>query len=227
MTYLLHIETATTVCSVSLSEGDRPVAFREINDGFTHAENLHLFILSILNESGVQPGQLGAIAVSRGPGSYTGLRIGLSAAKGLAFALGIPLIGIDTLQAMTQQVASTRKDDALYCPLLDARRMEVYLAVYDAELRQVEPACAFVVSETSIAKFIHQKRIYFFGDGMPKCRQLLERLPNAGFIDSVVPSSKDLSTLAWKKYQNKEFEDVAYFTPFYLKEFNSGPTAKD
>lgn len=219
MSYLLHIETATTVCSVALSEGDRLVDFREINAGFSHAENLHLFIENTLSKNGISPDMLSAISVSRGPGSYTGLRIGMSTAKGLAFALQIPLIAIDTLQAMAWQMASRDKDNALYCPMLDARRMEVYMAVYDTKLLEVEPARAFIVDKNSIGKFAGQTPVYFFGDGMAKCRPFLEHLSNANFIEGIVPSAKDLCELAWKKYQNKEFEDVAYLTPLYLKEF--------
>jgi tRNA threonylcarbamoyladenosine biosynthesis protein TsaB len=218
-THLLCIETATTVCSVCVTADDKILAHKEINNGFSHAENLHIFIQDVLKEANLTIKQINAVAVSKGPGSYTGLRIGVSTAKGLCYALQIPLISIDTLQSMAYAVASTKNEDALYCPMLDARRMEVYCAVYDKSLETIIPVNALVVDEKSVEVFNLNKAIYFFGDGMPKVKQLLETNKNALFIDAIFPSAKNMAALASNKFSKKTFEDVAYFEPFYLKEF--------
>jgi tRNA threonylcarbamoyladenosine biosynthesis protein TsaB len=219
MAVLLHIETSTTMCSVALSENDRLLAFKEINEGYTHAENLHVFIHDLLNETKLQTKDLNAIAVSKGPGSYTGLRIGVSTAKGLAYALKLPLISVDTLQVMALQAKIRLTEPAFFCPMLDARRMEVYTAVYDSELNRVNAIQALIVDEHSIVPFSQFPNLHFFGDGMGKCKALLSQLKNAGFIENIVPSAKDMIALAYAKFQNKDFEDVAYFEPFYLKDF--------
>lgn len=218
MPYILNIETSTTVCSVSVSENSRLLHFKEINNGYTHAENLHVFIEETLKELQVKPSELTAVSVSRGPGSYTGLRIGVSAAKGLAYALNIPLISVDTLQIMAQAV-SNREENSVYCPMLDARRMEVYTCVYDHKLDPKQPIEAIIVDENSIQKFKTYSKIYFFGDGMPKCRELLRNLDNAQFVDNIYPSSKYMCNLAFEKLINQKFENSAYFEPFYLKDF--------
>ena len=218
-THLLCIETATTVCSVCVTADDKILAHKEINNGFSHAENLHIFIQDVLKEANLTIKQINAVAVSKGPGSYTGLRIGVSTAKGLCYALQIPLISIDTLQSMAYAVASTKNEDALYCPMLDARRMEVYCAVYDKSLETIIPVNALVVDEKSVEVFNLNKAIYFFGDGMPKVKQLLETNKNALFIDAIFPSAKNMAALASNKFSKKTFEDVAYFEPFYLKDF--------
>jgi len=219
MAKLLHIETSTTMCSVALSENENLVAAKEINEGYTHAENLHVFIQSLLKETKTQASELSAIAVSKGPGSYTGLRIGVSAAKGLAYALKIPLISLDTLQIMAVQARKNSSDTDFLCPMLDARRMEVYTAVYDSTLKRKTEIQALIVDENSISQFSHYPNIRFFGDGMSKCKDILSQLYHADFIEDIVPSAKDMVGLAYAKYQTKEFEDVAYFEPFYLKDF--------
>lgn len=219
MAYLLHIESTSTVCSVALSQNEQLLAVEELNDGYSHAENLHVFIQKLLSNNHISSKDLSAISVSRGPGSYTGLRIGFSAAKGLAYALNIPLISIDTLQALSFLATTKEKHDALYCPMIDARRMEVYCAIYDKELNSVRTAQAIVLNEESIQTFPTEKEIYFFGDGMPKAKELLEILPNAHFINNIIPSAKALINLAFEKYTNKQFADIAYSEPFYLKEF--------
>ncbi|MFI5141178.1 MAG: tRNA (adenosine(37)-N6)-threonylcarbamoyltransferase complex dimerization subunit type 1 TsaB [Bacteroidia bacterium] len=218
-TYLLCIETSTTVCSVCVTADDKILAYKEINNGFSHAENLHVFIQDVLKEANLSIKQINAVAISKGPGSYTGLRIGVSTAKGLCYALQIPLISIDTLQSMAYAVAHTKNEDALYCPMLDARRMEVYCAVYDKNLESIKPVNALVVDEKSIEVFNLNKIIYFFGDGMPKVKQLLQTNKNAVFIEDLAPSAKSMTTLAFTKFTKKLFEDVAYFEPFYLKDF--------
>lgn len=215
----MNIETATTVCSVSVSDKNQIITFEEVNGGYTHAENLHVFIKEVMQQAGLTLDQLHAVSVSKGPGSYTGLRIGASAAKGLAYALNIPLISIDTLQVMTQRVMSETNSDMLFCPMIDARRMEVYCACYNFELQAVLPVQALIVDSQSIDQFKMDREILFFGDGMLKCKSLLETLPKAVFKESVMPSSECMATLAYKKFTEKSFEDVAYFEPFYLKEF--------
>ena len=220
MTYILCIETSTTVCSVCVTADDKVLSHKEINNGFSHAENLHLFIEEVLKEANLSIKQINAVAVSKGPGSYTGLRIGVSAAKGLCYALQIPLISIDTLQAMAHSVQRTMYNvQCLYCPMLDARRMEIYCAVYDKNLETITPVNALVLDEKSIEVFSLNKPIYFFGDGMPKAKQILQNNKNASFIDNVFPSAESMATLAFTKFSQKQFEDVAYFEPFYLKEF--------
>lgn len=221
MTYILNIETSTTVCSVSIAKNGELLAIKEINNGFTHAENLHVFILEVLNKINITPQQLKAVAVSKGPGSYTGLRIGVSAAKGLCFALQIPLISINTLQLLTANVAEA-SSKAVYCPMLDARRMEVYTSLYDENLIELMPTEALIVTEDSILKFNDFPLIYFFGDGMPKCKSLLEKNTNFKCIDNIVPSAKSMCNLSYIKFKKQHFEDVAYFEPFYLKDFMIG-----
>lgn len=219
MHYILNIETATTMCSVSIAKNGALIFCKEINDGFTHAENLHLFVEEALKESNLSVNDLSAVAVSKGPGSYTGLRIGVSAAKGLAYALKIPLVSVDTLQIMSHAATKLHPENALYCPMIDARRMEVYTALYDHELKHITPVEALIVDKETIEKFTSDSKIYFFGDGMPKCKPLLQTLPNAGFIDNIVPSAKDMCALSHKKFTENIVEDVAYFEPFYLKDF--------
>ncbi|MDP3558262.1 MAG: tRNA (adenosine(37)-N6)-threonylcarbamoyltransferase complex dimerization subunit type 1 TsaB [Bacteroidota bacterium] len=220
MALILNIETSTTVCSVSLSKNGELISFQEINNGYTHAENLHVFIEEVLNTASITAKQLNAIAISKGPGSYTGLRIGVSAAKGLAFSLNIPLIALDTLEIMTASaLINNNEANAVYCPMLDARRMEVYTAVYDKNLVQLKNTEALIVDENSVAQYLDFEKIYFFGDGMQKCKEILQTLKNANFIDSIIPSAKTMCALSFKKYNSKNFEDVAYFEPFYLKDF--------
>lgn len=218
MAYILNIETATTVCSVSVAKSGGLLYCKELDNGFTHAENLHLFIDEALKASNISAKNLNAIAVSKGPGSYTGLRIGVSAGKGMAYALNIPLISVDTLQIMVNQAKSLPKGK-MFCPMIDARRMEVYHAVYNDELKQKTEVEALIVDENSIQKFSAYSEIYFFGDGMPKCKEVLSSLKNAHFIDKVKPSAKYMCDLSFKKFSEKQFEDVAYFEPFYLKDF--------
>jgi tRNA threonylcarbamoyladenosine biosynthesis protein TsaB len=217
--YLLHIESTSTVCSVAISENNTLIAIQEINDGFTHAENLHLFIKDVLQQAGLKLNQLHAVSISSGPGSYTGLRIGFASAKGLAYALNIPLIKIDTLQSMSGSVIESVNKDAYYCPLIDARRMEVYYAVHNLELIEIQKPANLILTETTISIFELDKDIYFFGDGLEKSKDKLSHLKCANFVENIIPSSKSLISLSFDKYTKNEFEDLAYTEPFYLKDF--------
>lgn len=217
--HILCIETSSTMCSVCITENDKVIASKELNSGYSHAENLHVFIEDVLKEANLTVKQISAVAVSKGPGSYTGLRIGVSSAKGLCYALQIPLISIDTLQSMAYAVAQTKQDDILFCPMLDARRMEVYCAVYDKNLETILPVNALVLDETTIEVFNLNKPVCFFGDGMTKAKSLLQSKGHTLFIEDIFPSSLSMTALSFKKFTAKQLEDVAYFEPFYLKEF--------
>lgn len=215
MHYILNIETATRNCSVSLASNGETIALREISElGYSHAEKLHIFIEEVLDEASINASQLSAIAVSQGPGSYTGLRIGVSSAKGLCYALQIPLISTDTLKALASNVSV---DNALIIPMIDARRMEVYSAIYSADGLLQREITAEVISAESYAD-LHQD-IYIVGDCNEKVKSVLND-QKFHFIDDVTfPSASEMSALSYQKFIDKNFEDVAYFEPFYLKDF--------
>lgn len=219
MPLILNIETSTTLCSVSLAKEGKVVSCKEMNEGFTHAENLHIFIEEVLAKANKTVKDINAIAVGSGPGSYTGLRIGVSAAKGLAYALNIPLVGVNTLQTMSAMAIKENPNGILFCPMLDARRMEVYTAVYDKDLKAVKETSAQIVSEDKLDFFKTGTAICFFGDGMLKCEPILKNIPSSHFIENIVPSAEGLAQLSYQKYRKQQFEDVAYFEPFYLKDF--------
>lgn len=217
MATVLCIETATTNCSVALSVNGSVIAFREDPDkNYSHAEELHVFIEEILVETKVEKASLDAIAVSKGPGSYTGLRIGVSAAKGLCYALDIPLISIPTLEVLASKVDGA----TIVVPMLDARRMEVYAAVY-AEGKEIRETRAEILNETSFADYLSAGKTIFIGSGVEKFKTNCEH-PNAAFITDELPSAKQMAVLAAEKYNEKAFEDVAYFEPYYLKDFKMG-----
>lgn len=215
MALILSIETATKNCSVSLSKNGKTILLKEIADlNFSHAEKLHLFIESILDESNVKMQDLKAIAVSKGPGSYTGLRIGVSSAKGLCYALNIPLIAIDTLTILASQLSIS---DGIIIPMIDARRMEVYSAIFDSKMNLIRKVEAEVIDSNSYKDI--KSTIHLLGDGIAK---LEETLLDDKFIFhevNVYPSAKEMSSLAFEKYTTNSFEDVAYFEPYYLKDF--------
>lgn len=216
LVYILNIETATKNCSVSLAKDGEIVAFKELNEeGFSHAEKLHGFISDVLAEASITFSDLKAVAVSKGPGSYTGLRIGVSAAKGLCFALDIPLISVNTLTSLAHSISIT---EGYKIPMLDARRMEVYSAVFDENNKLIEDVSATIISEDSFKEFLEKNAVYFFGDGADKCKELLTH-KNAKFIDNKFPSAKEMGTLSYLKYKKSDIENVAYFEPFYLKDF--------
>ena len=216
MALILCLETATTNCSVALAKDGGIIAFREENDlKFSHSEKLHLFIEEVLQEAGIDKSELDAIAVSKGPGSYTGLRIGVSAAKGLCFALDIPLLAIATLKLLAQQV---EEKNVFIVPMLDARRMEVYSAVFDSENKEVRETKAEILNENSFAEYLKDKTTIFLGDGAKKLKGLCFNT-NAIFLNDRFPSAMDMAVLANDKFQKKEIENLAYFEPYYLKEF--------
>lgn len=214
---ILSIETSTSNCSVALHsiEGDL-LQVEERDESNIHASQLFVFIKNILAKNPIT--SLKAIAISKGPGSYTGLRIGVSAAKGLCYGRDLPLIAINTLQGIAHAASNLISEDALLIPMIDARRMEVYNAIFDYNLNMVNATCATIVDETSFEKFL-SKPCYFLGDGMPKCKEILSIHKNAVFLDDVKASAKAIGALAVSKYKSGEFEDIAYFEPYYLKEF--------
>lgn len=220
MSCILHIETSTTVCSVAVSEDGQNIFVKEDFQGPSHATLLGGFIdeaLSLIDSHAIP---LDAVAVSCGPGSYTGLRIGVSMAKGICYGRDVPLIGIPTLEVLAVPVLLYHElpDDALICPMIDARRMEVYAAIYDRALNVVRKTSADIIDENSYLDYLNEHPIYFFGNGAAKCREKITH-PNAHFIDEIHPLAKMMFPLAEKAMANEKFEDVAYFEPFYLKEF--------
>ncbi|MCF6297476.1 MAG: tRNA (adenosine(37)-N6)-threonylcarbamoyltransferase complex dimerization subunit type 1 TsaB [Flavobacteriaceae bacterium] len=217
MTLILNIETATKNCSVSLSENNNILALAELNEGqFSHAEKLHTFILNILVQAKKTMQDLDAISVSKGPGSYTGLRIGVSAAKGLCFSLEKPLISIATLTSLANAIQVNQ--DEFIISLLDARRMEVYSSVYDSNHQQIRDIKAEIIDKNSFLEFLEKGKVYFLGDGAGKCKEIIIH-KNAVFLDGYFPSAKQMAKLSYDKYKISDIEDVAYFEPFYLKDF--------
>ncbi|HLC83132.1 MAG TPA: tRNA (adenosine(37)-N6)-threonylcarbamoyltransferase complex dimerization subunit type 1 TsaB [Bacteroidia bacterium] len=246
MALILNIETATTVCSVSLAKDGKLLSLKEQNGDYSHAENLTVFIEDVCKQANINLSQIDAIAVSKGPGSYTGLRIGVSTAKGLCYSLDKPLIAVDTLKYLSIAVSSRdvtlsatkgrssraeSRDEGhtvavrqafLFCPMLDARRMEVYCAIYNSEGNVVKETAAEIIDEHSFSDILATNKIVFFGDGSAKCKETFSKNSNAVFIDDIVPSAKDMITLSEKAHNEKQFEDVAYFEPYYLKDFVAG-----
>jgi tRNA threonylcarbamoyladenosine biosynthesis protein TsaB len=215
MSYILNIETATKNCSVSLAKDGETITCKEIAEqGYSHAEKLHVFIDEIIKEAKISMSDLHAVAVSQGPGSYTGLRIGVSAAKGLCYALDIPLIAVDTLTSLVNQV---KQDDGFIVPMIDARRMEVYSAIFNSNKEMIREVQAEILTEESFAN--HSEKIYFIGDSSEKSKPVLSQ-SNFIFLDEIVfPSANEMSAISFAKFQNKDFVDVAYFEPYYLKDF--------
>lgn len=216
MAIIINLETATTNCSVSIARNGEPIHLREDNSPqYSHSEQLHVFIREALQEASLSFMDISAIAVSKGPGSYTGLRIGVSAAKGLCFSLDLPLISVPTLEILALQGIGKEYDFII--PLLDARRMEVYATVFDAKGRRIRDTRAEVVQNDSYAEYAEKGRVLLIGPGAEKCRDLLGH-PNFTFA-SAFPSSRDMASLSYGKFNLGRFEDVAYFEPFYLKDF--------
>ncbi|WP_394773814.1 tRNA (adenosine(37)-N6)-threonylcarbamoyltransferase complex dimerization subunit type 1 TsaB [Flavobacterium sp.] len=222
MPFILNIETATKNCSVSIAKNGETIVCKEIaEEGYSHAEKLHVFIEEAIAEAGISVQDLAAIAVSQGPGSYTGLRIGVSAAKGLCFALNIPLIAIDTLQTLASQA---NVSDGKIIPMIDARRMEVYSEVFNARLEIERGIEAEVITEESFSGYTDT--IYFVGDCTEKCKPVLTKT-NFVFLEEIkYPSAAAMSKISYDKYQKSDTVDVAYFEPYYLKDFMMGPPSK-
>jgi len=217
MAIILNLETATTNCSVSVSKDGNLLALKEHDTpNYSHSEQLHIFVQDVLKDAGLALSDLEAVAVSKGPGSYTGLRIGVSAAKGLCFSLDVPLIALSTLASMAHQVQG--EDIDFIVPVLDARRMEVYSAVFDAHKSQIRETRAEVIDGKSFAEYVESGTMMLLGSGAQKCRGILQH-PNFRFDTSVVPSAKQMVMLSHKKFEAGDFEDVAYFEPYYLKDF--------
>ena len=220
MALILSLETSSTVCSVALAQDGRLIGSSELRLEKSHSSHITVLIQQLLENTGFTEKDLAAIAVSGGPGSYTGLRIGTSTAKGLCYALNIPLIAVSTLQAMAQETVQFTPDPEtyLFCPMIDARRMEVYTALYNSALTEVEKDQALVLEADSFRENLEKQKILFFGSGAAKWQTLLGENANALFLKSVIPSAEAVSELAWQKFQAAQFEDVAYYEPFYVKE---------
>jgi tRNA threonylcarbamoyladenosine biosynthesis protein TsaB len=221
---ILNIETATTVCSVAISKDDQLISFREHQGDYKHAELLAVFIKDCIEEANLIPSDINAVAVSKGPGSYTGLRIGVSAAKGFCYAMDVPLIAIGTLQQMAYGVSAITefsRGDLLFCPMIDARRMEIYCAIYDASNKTIQDVSAVIVDDHFLLEKLNKHKIAFFGDALEKCSEVLSKNPNAILVHNILPSAKSMLPLSFESFRNEKFENVAYFEPFYLKEFIS------
>lgn len=218
---ILNIETSSTVCSVSIAAGGESIALMEENNGYTHAESLHVFIRDILKQCQIKSEQLDAVAVSTGPGSYTGLRIGMSAAKGLCFALNKQLIGVSTLLNLCESVkCSTQISNEDYLiPLIDARRMEVYTGIFTHDLKCKKEPVALIISEETKEYFQHATRSFLFGSGAEKCKSILQSHTQIEFIENIKPSSLNMSKLSFHFFSEKKFLDLSYCEPDYLKEF--------
>lgn len=217
MAFILNIETSTKNCSVSIAKNGEIQSLKEINNGnYSHAEMLHPLILEALKESNIEFSKIDAVAVGKGPGSYTGLRIGVSAAKGLCFANSLPLISINSLEilAHTQQI----EDQGCLVPMIDARRMEVYSSIFDMNHNLIGETKAEIIDQNSYSKSLEKGNVYFFGDGADKCKEVITH-NNARFIDEQFPSANQMGILSYEKYKKLDFENVAYFEPFYLKDF--------
>jgi tRNA threonylcarbamoyladenosine biosynthesis protein TsaB len=241
MALILCIETATEVCSVALARDEKILGIKESSARNVHSAMLTLFIDDLIKSSGFQITDLDAIAVSMGPGSYTGLRIGVAAAKGLCYAIDKPLIAVHTLQAMAvgmndqlqmtddqlpmtnDQLPMTNGQSGIFlCPMIDARRMEVYSAVFDQQNREIREVCAEIIDDFSFQELLTDHRIAFGGEGAEKCKPVLGDHPNALFMDGFQASARFITRLAEEKFREKKFESLAYFEPFYLKDFVAG-----
>lgn len=230
MATILHIESSTLTCSVAVSENGICLALKESHDqSYAHSEKLVTYIDEALKEAGRAPTELDAVCVAKGPGSYTGLRIGVSAAKGLCYALEIPLLSIGSLESMANWYKVNNSDELAeietLCPMIDARRMEVYTSLFDADLNELKAVSADIIDETSFRPELAKGKVAFFGDGANKCKEMI-RHPNAIFIDDFRTSSQGMISIAEQKYLANDFEDVAYFEPYYLKDFVAGTPKK-
>jgi tRNA threonylcarbamoyladenosine biosynthesis protein TsaB len=217
MAVILQIETTTTNCSVAIAKNGCTIAIKEKHDQkYTHAESLHIFIEEALRDASFSLKDIDAVAVSKGPGSYTGLRIGVSSAKGLCFALDKPLISVSTLESLARRLTVA---DGYIVPMLDARRMEVYTMVVDAAFKVKKPVWAEIITETSFKEELAKQKVHFLGNGAPKCKEVIKNSNAVFHEDILLPSANEMSFMAYEKFKTGNFEDVAYFEPFYLKDF--------
>lgn len=225
MALILIIETSTEICSVALTKDGKLMDLIESQEGQNHARLVTVFAENLLLRNNIKSAELDAVAVSRGPGSYTGLRIGVSTAKGICYASQIPLIAIGTLEAMTKHVITNRVQlgvaenrPTVFCPMIDARRMEVFSMLLDEDGTILKPVTAEIIEASFLADELQEKQVVFFGNGSEKCKKVITS-PNALFLDNINASAHHLCELVWQAYNKKQFEDVAYFEPFYLKDF--------
>lgn len=227
MALILNIETSTPVCSASIALNGNIIAVKESFEDKSHASLLTVFINELLSENNIKPEQIEAVCVSEGPGSYTGLRIGVSVAKGICYAKKIPLLVVNTLQAMALMASHSISDKSiLLCPMIDARRMEVYSAVFHHDTSECRKIIAEIIDENSFAKELSENRMAFFGNGADKCKRHLTH-KNAMFIQNIYPSAKFMAPIAEKAFNNNQFKDAAYFEPFYLKDFVATVSKKE
>lgn len=230
MAIILHIESSTLTCSVAVSENGKCLALKESHDSsYAHSEKLVTFIDEALKAAGKSPEKLDAVCVAKGPGSYTGLRIGVSAAKGLCYALQIPLLSVGSLHSMANWFKENYAEDSdtveRLCPMIDARRMEVYTSLFNSDLLELKPVSAEIIEGSSFSEELEAEKVAFFGDGAKKCMDVINH-PNAVFIDGFKASSRGMIRLAEKKLEANDLEDVAYFEPYYLKDFVAGTPKK-
>lgn len=225
MALILNIETSTEVCSVSLSKNGETLYLKESTEGLNHAELTTVFIEDLFKENNIDIKTIDAVAVSKGPGSYTGLRIGVSVAKGLCYALNIPLISVNSLEALAVHTAenaagfsSEPAENLLFCPMIDARRMEVFTALYDGKGQPIKPVSAEIIESGFLSDILEKQPVLFFGNGAGKCKEKIQH-PNACFAGPEKTSAQFMQKISEHKYNNREFENVAYFEPFYLKNF--------
>ena len=223
---ILCLETSTSVCSVALNESCCTLALRESEKQNAHSEKITTFIKEVMEIAGIGYSQLDAVAVSKGPGSYTGLRIGVSTAKGICYAADLPMMAIDTLEAMAygmkEKLGSQIAENDLLIPMIDARRMEVYAALFDANLNRIQDTAALVIDENAFDDLKKDHRLWLFGDGAPKLKTVFADQPNISIVEGFKPSATYMRPLTERAFLNKDFVDVAYFEPFYLKDFIAG-----
>ena len=218
MSLILSLETSTHVCSVALHDDGKLITSREVHTPQSHATRLAPMIDEVRQEAGIDLRELQAVAVASGPGSYTGLRIGVSTAKALCYTLQVPLIAVGTLDVMASQIAPLQPPEALLCPMIDARRMEVYCQITTPALKIIQPVEAKIIDDTSFADLLEKHHIVFFGDGAAKCKAVINH-PHALFVEDIAPLASALGVLAHARFQERRVEDLVHFEPFYLKDF--------
>lgn len=221
MAIILSLETSTPTCSVALHQDEKLLALQEVHLEKSHSSLLNVMIHDILAYGDISRQMLDAVAISMGPGSYTGLRIGTSVAKGLCFALDLPLIAVNTLSAMAWQANRFNMHGAYLCPMIDARRMEVYCLVENGNQKELMETTALIVEEDSLKEFTQKNELWYFGNGAAKCQEILSRSERCKFIPGINPSAEAIGALALPRFKRQQLEDVAYFAPFYLKEFRT------